>query len=124
YFWLKSASEPSEHALPPPPDLHGLFNRPPGREEKMKMATEARELAQAELFARAKNGERAALEEASQAGNLDVYDRVLNELLQLADSDERLVSLMSYVAKNELRVSPELALAARAAWQKSPDRSG
>mgnify|MGYP003693882913 CR=1 FL=1 len=62
---------------------------------------------------------------ASQAGgNVDLYDRVLSELLHLADSDEKLLSLTSYVARNELRVNRELALAAMASWQKSPDRSG
>ena len=125
YFWLKTASEPSERVLPPPPDLHGLFGGPPTNEEKMKMAIEAQELAQAALIARAKNGERSALAEASQAGgNVDLYDRVLSELLHLADSDEKLLSLTSYVARNELRVNRELALAAMASWQKSPDRSG
>jgi hypothetical protein len=124
YFWLKTASEPPEHVLPPPPDLHGLFGGAPDREEQLKMAIEARELAQAALIARAKNGERSALEEASRAGNVDLYDRVLSELLHLADSDEKLLSLTSYVAKNEFRVNRELGLAAMASWQKSPDRSG
>ena len=90
----------------------------------MKMAIEAREVEQAALIARAKNGERSVLEEANQARNIELYDQVLRELLQLADSDEKLLSLMSYIAKSELRVNPELASAVIASWQRSPDRSG
>jgi hypothetical protein len=125
YFWQKSTPDDSERVLPPLPDPRGLFaDTSLSSEEEMKMATVAREAEQAALIARAQNDERSALAEAHQTKDAALYDRVLTELLKLADSDAKLLSLMSYVAKNELPVNPELATAVLASWQESPNRGG
>ena len=126
YFWQKSApSDDYEHILPPLPDRRGLFGETSlSSEEEMKMAIEAQEAEQAALIARAQNDERPALADAHQTKDTALYDRVLTELLKLADSDPKLLSLISYVAKNELPVNPELATAVLDSWQKSPNRSG
>jgi len=89
----------------------------------MKMAMEAQALKESSLIARAKNGEQSVLEEVNDAGDDDLYDRLLNELVQLADSDAKLFSLMSYVGTHELRVNTALASAVLKSWQKSPGRS-
>ena len=62
--------------------------------------------------------------DAHQTKDTALYDRVLAELLKLADADAKLLSLMSYVTKNELPANATLATAVVAVWKKSPDRSG
>jgi len=88
------------------------------------MTLAALEAEKSALIARAQNDERSALDDAHQTKDAALYDRVLSELVKLADSDAKLLSLMSYVAKSELPVNAELANAAVASWQKSPDRTG
>lgn len=125
YFWQKSTPDDSERVLPPAPDLRGLFaETSSSREEELRMAIAAQEAEQSQLIARAHNGERSALEDAHQTKDSVLYDRVLSELVKLADSDPKLLSLMSYVTKNELPVNAELATAVVASWHESPDRSG
>ena len=87
------------------------------------MATEAKAEEASALIARAKNGERSVLEEVSEAGDEDLYDRLLNELVEGADSNAKLLSLMSYVGTHELPVNTALASAVLKSWQESPDRS-
>jgi hypothetical protein len=125
YFWQKSAKDDSAGILPPLPDTRGLFaDTSSSSEEEMKMAIAAQEAEQAALIARAQNDERSALADAHQTKDAGLYDRVLAELLTLADSDAKLLALMSYVTKKELPVNHELATAVLASWQKSPNRSG
>jgi hypothetical protein len=125
FFWQKSAPDDSERVLPPLPDPRGLFGETSlSSEEEMKMAIVAQEAEQAALVARAQNDERSALDDAHQTKDRALYDRVLTELLKLAGSDAKLLSLMSYVANNELPVNRELAAAVLDSWQKSPNRSG
>ena len=114
YFWQKSAPDESERILPPLPDPRGLFaGTSLSSEEEMKMAIVAQQAEQAALIARAQNDERSALADAHQTKDTVLYHRVLTELLKHADSDAKLLSLMSYVAKSELPVSPEFATAVR-----------
>jgi hypothetical protein len=76
------------------------------------------------LLERARAGDKSALNEANESGDADLYDQTLNELVQRVDSDAALLSLMSFVAQNELRVNVALANAAVASWRKSPGREG
>src|SRR5262252_8865630 len=125
FFWQKPNMDKSVPVLPPPPDLRGLFAAdPPTRKEQLKMELAARQADYESLVTRAKGGERDALEAAHQTGDQDLYSRVLSELVQLADSDPKLLALASYVAKNEFKVNGSLASAVVAAWRRSPDRSG
>lgn len=125
YFWQKSTPDDAERVLPPSPHLRGLFTETSlSREEEKRMAIAASEVEQSALVARAQNGEHSALDDAHQIKDGALYDRVLSELVKLADSDPKLLVLMSYVTKNELPVNAELASAVVASWQKSPDRSG
>lgn len=125
YFRQKSTRDGSELVLPPPPDPRGLFGgTSSSSEEEMKMTIVAQEAERAALIARALSDERSVLADANQTKDRALYDRVLTELLRLADSDPKLLSLMSYVTTNKLPVNAELATAVIASWQKSPDRSG
>ncbi|HJZ79838.1 MAG TPA: hypothetical protein VKD91_05815 [Pyrinomonadaceae bacterium] len=125
YFWQKSTPAAAQHPLPPPPDFAGLFgDKSNGAGEKERLARALREQETSSLMARAQNGERSVLSDAHQTGDPVLYDHLLVELVGLADTDEKLLALLSYVTKNEFRVNTELATAVVATWQKSPDRSG
>lgn len=125
YFWQKTSRDNSERILPPNPDFYGLFGEQPTRTE-MKTPAEIERDARfaSSLLERARAGDKSALIEAQKSGEADLYDRTLNELVDRVDSDAALLSLMSFVAQNELRINVELARAAVASWQKSPSRVG
>lgn len=124
YFRQKSTPDDSERVLPPP-DLRGLFaETSSSREAEMEMAIEAMAAERSALIARAQNDERTALDDAHQTKDTALYNRVLSELVKVAGSDAKLLSLVSYVTKKELPVNSELATAVVTSWQKSPDRNG
>jgi hypothetical protein len=125
YFWQKSARDDSERILPPNPDFYGLFG---DQRATTKMKTEA-EIERAALVAsslldRARAGDKSALIDAKESSDADLYDQILDELVQRVDSDALLLSLMSFVAQNELPVSATLANAAVTSWRNSPGREG
>ena len=125
YFWQKTGPDKSERILPPSPDFYGLFAESPSKTE-MKTAAEierARLLAAA-LLDRARAGDKSALVEAQKNGELELYDQILDELVRQVESDADLVSLLSFVVKNELRVNVNLAKTAVAAWENAPSRQG
>jgi hypothetical protein len=125
YFLLRSPADSGERVLPPSPDFHGLFGEDPAHNqvERNRLAAAARETEASSLIDRACCGDRSALVEANRNGDAELCHRVLNELVARADSDAAVLSLMSYVAQNELRVNPSLANAAVNLWKASPDRS-
>jgi hypothetical protein len=123
YFWQKSVRDESERILPPSPDFYGLFV-PTKSEMKTQADIERAALVASSLLDRAHAGDKSALIEAKESGDADLYDRILNGLVERVDSDPSLLSLMSFVAQNELPVSVALAKAAVASWKKSPSREG
>jgi hypothetical protein len=123
YLWQKPSLGKNENALPPP-NARGLFEEDSsanmtGKELSAVAVREQKE----ELLARARNGEQSALREACQTDDVGLYDRVLSELVQRADSDPKLLSLMSYVASQTLPVNKNLAQAVIRSWKVAPDRS-
>lgn len=122
YFWQKSAPNNSEYVLPPPPNARGLFADDTLATQESEQSAIA-ELQQNELLInRIRKGERAALADVHQTGSADLYDRALNELVQQADTDAKLLALISYVTQNEFPVNEKLVQAAMTSWQRSPDR--
>src|SRR3954470_14699699 len=110
YFWQKTARDNSERILPPNPDFYGLFAEQPGQTEmKTQEEIERAKLLAASLLERARAGDKSTLVEAKQSGEVDLYDQILNELVQQVDSDAALVSLLSFVVKNDLRMNVSLA---------------
>ena len=125
YLWQKPRPDTSEKVLPPPPNARGLFSPDPSslkQEEAERLAIIAAEKNE-QLIARAQKGDRSALTDASRNGNGDLYDRLLSEFVQRADTDPKLLALMSYVTQNNLPVNDKLAQAAVASWEHSPDRA-
>jgi hypothetical protein len=127
YLRQSSASNTTERVLPPPPlGARGLFAPDESslkQEDAKRLAAAAREKAD-QLINRAKNGERAMLAEAHGTGEAELYNRALTELVQQANTDPKLLALMSHVAQNDLPVNEDLARAALISWQQSPDRNG
>jgi hypothetical protein len=124
YFWQKPASDDAANVLPPRPNARGLFEEEPSKEtadaERRALISQRRE----KLIREAGNGNLSTLDEAHLRGETDLYDRVLAALVQVSDSNPKLLSLLSYVSQNELPVNKSLAEAVLASWRKAPDRSG
>jgi len=124
YFWQKPATHSSDSVLPPRPNARGLFEEEPSKEtvdaERLALISQRRE----KLIKEARNGERAALDEAHLGGDPELYDLLLAEFVRVSDSDPKLLSLLSYVSQNELPVNTSLAKAVLASWKEAPDRSG
>ena len=124
YFWQKSAPGSSERVLPPSPDFHGLFGKQPTKAEmKTQEELERAALVESSLLERVRIGDKSALTDASESSDAALYDRLLNSFVQQADSDAALLSLMSFIAQNDLGVSVLLAKAAIASWKNSPNRN-
>ena len=124
YFWQNSKPEESAHVLPPPADIKGLFEeRAMSRETQNQLSAAAEEEENSRLLELAKRGERSALDEAHATGKADLYDHVLSELVAQADTESKLLSLASHVARNELPVNAPLAKAMIASWKAAPDRN-
>jgi hypothetical protein len=130
YFWQKPASSIEAERLPPPPG-RGLFidGAPDARDAAQARAEADFEAAEgaarqrAELLQRAKAGEKSALQEAHYTGDSDLYKETLDFLVADSDSDPRLLGLISYVTRHELRVNDKLAERVIAAYKNAPDRS-
>lgn len=113
YFWQKPPSPTNIETLTPAPG-RALF--PEGTPTGIALAAadaEAQEIANAgkrrhELLERARTGDKEALQEA-QATDGTLYDEVLDTLVECANSDAALLSLVSYVVRNDLRVNKALA---------------
>ncbi|MBD0370467.1 MAG: hypothetical protein ICV60_06495 [Pyrinomonadaceae bacterium] len=130
YRWQQTPSSRSaheDHTLPPQPGWSGLF----GEEtiNRQKQLTRAAEVAEdekrrAEILSRAALGERSALADARATNDAALYDEVLSALVERADSDKRLLALVSYM----LRETPPLGVNRRLAerfmetWKQAPDR--
>lgn len=125
YFWQKSVRDSTERVLPPSPHFHGLFGEHPANTEmKTKEDIERAAAVESSLLSRARARDKSALNDANESGDAQLYDRILNEFVQQIDSDAALLSLMSFVAQNDLRVNVPLAEAAIASWKESPSREG
>lgn len=107
--------------------MGGLFGELSPADEAALLAAEKDENRSAErarLLARAGEGDKQALVEAQATGDAGLYDEVLDALTEHSDTDQSLLSLVSYVARNEaLRVNQKLAAKFIESWKRSPDRN-
>jgi hypothetical protein len=134
YFWaLPRAKSSEQNILPPPDPPRGLFSDPGehnardrNRFEPLLQSAPTDEILETErlsLTRRAKEGDKAALQEAHALGSRKFYDEVLDELVAGADSAPTLLALVSYVTRNELPVNRPLAEAVISSWKNLPARS-
>jgi hypothetical protein len=129
YFWQKPASRTETEALLPPPPGRGLFidGTQDGR-DLVKADADLKATANAlahrtELVARATAGEKSVLQEARNAEDADLYEEVLYLLVAGADSDPKLLSLVSYITRHELRVNKKLAERMIDSYKGAPNRN-
>lgn len=125
YRWQQTPSSGStqdDHVLPPAPGWSGLFGDE--KADQKQLASAAREEERALLLERAAKGEKSALIEAGASNDGLLYDEVLNRLLEQADSDKKLLALVSYLTRQtpQLRVNRGLAERFMETWEGSPDR--
>jgi hypothetical protein len=129
YFWQKPSGSSEIEALRPPPG-RGLFIDGTPDEQALAIAeanpiSAAIALAQrAEIIERAKRGEKSVLQEAHETGDGELYEEALNLLVAGADSDAKLLSLVSHVTRHELHVNRNLAERLIDSYKRAPDRSG
>ena len=121
YFWAKPSSSFSVSELPPPPEPRALFGEPETQPQPDAIVIEDR--LREELLAQAAAGDRSSLEKAIQLKDQSLYDQVLTDLVRATTSDAQLLSLTSYVTRNEWKVNKTLALACIESWQRAPDKS-
>lgn len=128
YFWQKPFNQTGIDGLEDAPgtlprtDSRGLFDNPTAPNQRDQLnpadATATREL----LRARAAQNDHTVLAKAHRDFDIGFYDELLKVLVEQADSDAKLLSVLSYVTRTELPVSKDLAQAAIRSWESSPDR--
>jgi hypothetical protein len=125
YFWQKPASRTEPDVLPPPPGrglfIDGTLDVPAAALAATEVDTEAIKAKRAELIERAKSGEKSVLQETH--ANAELYEELLGLLVAGADSDPKLLSLVSYVTRDELPVNKKLAERVIDSYKNSPDRN-
>ena len=125
YFWQKPSIPPEAQALPPAPG-RGLFVEGTAEGQALvkaaseQEATTAAAAKQQEIVGRAQAADKSILLEVQDP---KLYDEVLNILVDLADSDAKLLSLISYVTRNELRVNKNLAERLINSYKQAPTRN-
>ena len=122
YFWQKPNQADTPDLLPPPPELRGLF-APEDSEEKPVEKQGLSQDRRAEILTLAESGTKSALDEANKAKDPSLYDEVLSRLAAAADGGPQLFSLVSYVSRNNLRVTNSLAEKFIESWKISPTRN-
>jgi hypothetical protein len=129
--WQRAASNVhAPRAFQPPPRYAGLFSESviddaPISSATLEHETEIKKAAQrTAILVRAMQGDKASLNDAHATGNAALYDEALNALVEFANSDQSVLSLASYITRNDgLRVNARLAERFIESWKKSPDRS-
>jgi hypothetical protein len=128
YLWQRPSSKPDAgFSLPPPPTV-GLFDDDGLNESRQRELPSGENAASEErraLLARASAGDKEALRDAHTTRDAALYDEVLNVLVEQADSEKRLLALVSYIARSDahLRVNSLLAEKFIESWKASPDRN-
>jgi hypothetical protein len=126
YFWQKPRRVTEVRILPQPPG-RGLFvdGTPEGSAlppAKTEADAETNAAKRRELLERAAAGEQSTLLEAHQVDDDELYEQALNSLIANADSDPKLLTLLSYVTRHELSVSKKLAEKVIDSYKRTPDR--
>jgi hypothetical protein len=128
YLWQRpSSNRDAEYSLPP--HAVGLFE-----EKALKESAPARELPSGNtiadeqrraLLSRAASGDKEALRDANATNDAALYDEVLNTLVEHADVDAKVLSLVSYIVRSDahLRVNNRLAEKFIENWKTQPDRN-
>jgi len=121
YFWQKPAKTSETIELPPPPPPRGMFSD--YQPNQLSTDTDDSGALRNSLLESARNGEREALERAHQLNDQPLYEETLNLLVEQANSEAQLLSLVSHVIRNDFPVNTYLARKAIDYWQESLDKN-
>lgn len=123
YFWAKP-SKSERVALPPPhPSPRGLFSEPETIDPAAPADADEIESERSALLERAESGDKQVLDEAQALADKNFYNQVLELMVAAARTDAGLLSLVSYVARQELPVNYKLAQAVVDSWNQTPNRN-
>jgi hypothetical protein len=127
YFWQKPSTQSKIEAFEnydslPRPESSRLFGATSDNESVSEINANQSTNEREQLLAKASQGDLTAVAEAHKNFDRALYDEILTALVIQADSDAKLLSLLSYVTGNELPVTRELAQATIKAWESSPNR--
>ena len=125
YFWQKPTSPEKIESLEPAPGRALFHEGTPSGRALAAADAEVQDLADAqkrrrEVIDRAIAGDKTALQETQN--NHSLYQEVLCALVANAHTDAALLSLVSYVTRNDLRVNKELAETFITSLSAKPDR--
>ena len=128
YCWQRASSKRDAGYGLVPPRFGGLFGGTAEADAaSLAPASGAQAITSAQraaILASAAEGNRSVLTDAHASGDAALYDEVLNRLLERADSEKKVLALVSYVTRDDkLRVTKRLAESFVEAWKTSPDRS-
>ena len=128
YFWQKPTPSTEVEALRPPPGRGLFIDGTPDGQAQLKAESDLEATANAatkrrELVERAAAGEKSTLLEAYETEDAELYEEALNSFVAAADSDPKLLSLVSYVTRHELGVNKNLAERVMDSYKRAPDRS-
>lgn len=124
YFWQKPTSTTRLPELSPPNEPRSLFDYTSAEKELEESTTMNLDHSKrAELLERANQGDRTVLSEAHQFTEPEIYEEVLNELVEHAKLNSQIVALMSYVSRHNLKVNKAMVDVALEAWRKEPSKN-
>jgi hypothetical protein len=128
YFRAPRAKGSEHDLLPPLETPRGLFSDENPSEYAALPAVSSeretdREARRIFLRERARTGDKNVLNEAHALADEQLYYELLDEFTAVTDSGAKLLSLVSYVTRNELPINRKLAESVITSWRNSPDRS-
>jgi hypothetical protein len=128
YFRQKSSAQPKIEGLQsfrgnlPRPASSRLFGETLAEESPKEISPNEAATQRELLRARASAGDNTAAADALKNFDRTLYGEILGALVIQADSDAKLLAVLSYIIGNELPVTKDLAQATIKEWASSPDR--
>ncbi len=123
YFWQKPTNSTETEFLPTHPSSRGLFAPDDAEiEPKTESSRTLPDDQRVEILSRAHAGSNSALKDADASGDAAFYEEVLTSLVAVSEGP-KLLSLVSFVSRNNLTVNTRLAEECLAAWKNAPTRN-
>ena len=120
YYWQKPNSPTETERLPAEPQRRSLFEATEIRHRNVSQSLSESE--RNEILARARAGDKKVLKDAQNSKDSSLHQETLNLLVAEAQGPQ-LLSLVSYVCRNELPVNTSLAKKFIESWKSAPNRN-
>lgn len=122
YFWQKPAATNQPEQLPPEPHRRSLFTGEPAETPARNNPGLLSETQRREILVRAQGAEKSALKDAQTSNDPELYQEALKLIVEQAEGPQ-LLSLVSYVCRNDLPVNSRLAEKFIESWKDSRNRN-